>query len=140
MIPTPTSFPISNSHRVALFLPEQPRDDFDRLEELAANGLRATRTALQVLKAMPHQSDRSLTANLAELTKSLEMRRLLNDRFIEAASGILCHLSQGAFQEATRKQIERATHNLTEAVDLANHVRDLLAAERDVGWHRGIRD
>ena len=65
MIPTPTSFPISNSHRVALFLPEEPRDDFDRLEELTANGLRATRTALQTLKAMPHQSDRSLTTNLA---------------------------------------------------------------------------
>ena len=140
MIPTPTSFPSSNSHRVALFLPEQSRDDFDRLEELAANGLRATRTALQTLKAMPHQSDRSLAADLAELTRSLEMRRLLNDRFIDAASSVLCHLPQGAFQEATPEQIERAIHDLTEAVDLANRVRDLLAAERDVGWHRGIRD
>ncbi len=140
MIPTPTSFPSGNSHRVALFLPEQPRDDFDRLEELTADGLRAARNALQTLKALPDESGRSLAADLAELTRSLELRRLLNDRFIAAASGVLCHLSQGAFQEATLEQIERAIHDLTEAVDLANRVRDLLAAERDVGWHRGIRD
>jgi len=92
------------------------------------------------VKALPDESGRSLAADLAELTRSLEMRRLLNDRFIDAASGVLCHLSQGAFQEATPEQIERAIHDLTEAVDLANRVRDLLAAERDVGWHRGIRD
>ena len=137
----PNSFPAQNTHRLVMFHPDlPPRDDFDRLEELTANGLRAARNALQTLKALPHQRDRSLTADLVELTRSLEMRRLLNDCFIDAASGVLCHLSQGSFQEATPEQIERATHDLKEAVDLSNRVRDLLAAEHDVGWHRGIRD
>ena len=43
-------------------------------------------------------------------------------------------------EEAFMTNEERAIHDLTEAMDLSDRVRDLLAAERDVGWYRGIRN
>ncbi len=35
---------------------------------------------------------------------------------------------------------DRIAQELGQAIALSNRVRDLLSAERDVGWHRGIRD
>ncbi|MTI01542.1 hypothetical protein [Roseibium sp. RKSG952] len=135
MIPAPTHFPNDNSHRVALFLQPTPRDDFDRLEELTADGLQAACVALDALTSLPMQFDRSTAASLAELQQAVEKRRLLNDRFVDAATELCAQLSD-AEQSGPCAEI---TSGLRQAISLSNRVRDLLAAERDVGWHRGIR-
>ncbi len=136
MIPAPTHFPNDNSHRVALFLQPTPRDDFDRLEELTADGIRSARKALEDLTSLAIQFDRSTMANLAELQQAIEKRRLLNDRFVDAATELCAQLSDAPHADPCAE----IASDLKQAISLSNRVRDLLAAERDVGWHRGIRD
>ncbi len=136
MIPAPTHFPNDNSHRVALFLQPTPRDDFDRLEELTANGLQAARKALEDLASLTRQLDRSTAADVTELRQAVEKRRLLNDRFVDAATELCAQLSDAPHADLCAE----IASNLKKAISLSNRVRDLLAAERDVGWHRGIRD
>jgi len=138
MIPIPTSFPAQNNHRVALFLPEQPRDDFDHLEELTANGLSAARNALRLLQELKFQEDRALYANIAELRETLEQRRLLNDQFRTIAASLLRGLGLQDSDEGTKETLYEIKCDLKEALNLSHRVSDLLAAERDVGWHRGI--
>lgn len=140
MIPAPTNFPTGNSHRVALFLPEQAGTDFDRLEDLTADGLRLARSACQQLTASGYQFDRHTTANIQELTSAVEKRRLLNDRFVDVAHALIEELSQEGDSSESGEVFPQIVEDLKEAVDLSNRVRDLLAAERDVGWHRGLSD
>lgn len=134
----PSNFPTQNNHRVVLFLPEQSRDDFDHLEELAANGLRAARNALRSLEELKLREDRALYANIAELRETLEQRRLLNDQFRTIAASLLRRLGLQDPDEGTTEPLDQIMRDLQEALSLSHRVSDLLAAERDVGWHRGI--
>jgi hypothetical protein len=136
MFPMPTNFPTQNNHRVALFFPEQSRDDFDRLEELTANGLRAARNALRMLQELKPQEDRVLNANIAELRETLEQRRLLNDQFRAIAASLLRRLGLQDPDEGTTEPLDQIMRDLQEALSLSHRVSDLFAAERDVGWHR----
>ncbi|WP_167685668.1 hypothetical protein [Parasedimentitalea denitrificans] len=88
----PTNVPTQNNHRVALFFPEQSRDDFDSLEELTAKGLRAARSALEGLQDLSIQNDRGLFADLVELRTALNRRRLLSEQFRNTAASLLLHL------------------------------------------------
>lgn len=133
MIPIPPSFPQNNSHRVALFHEPTPRDDFDRLEELTANGLRAARSALEMITASEVAFDRRRAANIAELRQAVEQRRLLNDRFVETARAIHNDLEQADRSELSGLSVRQVIQDLRDAISLSNRVRDLLAAERDVG-------
>lgn len=140
MIPAPTNFPNDNSHRVALFLQPTERDDFDRLEELTADGLQAARKALEDITNLQVQFDGATISNLAELRQAVEKRRLLNDRFVDAATALRTQLADMEHLEACPEVFDRIAQELRQAIALSNRVRDLLSAERDVGWHRGIRD
>ncbi|MDP2520909.1 hypothetical protein [Shimia thalassica] len=138
MIPTPTSFPAQNNHRIGLFLPEQAKDDFDRLEELTADGLKLARATVKPLKKCQHSVERRISANIVELLTSVEKRRLLNDRFREAANGIVeCFESQD-IDGLDADIIRQVIVDLKKACEISHRVCDLLAAEKDVGWHRGI--
>lgn len=136
MIPIPSNFPQNNSHRVALFHEPAPRDDFDRLEELTANALRAARNACEMIAQVVF--DRRQAANIAELRQAVEQRRLLNDRFVETARAIHNDLEQADRSELIGLSVGQVTQDLRDAISLSNRMRDLLAAERNVGWHRGI--
>jgi len=138
MFPMPSNFPTQNNHRVVLFLPEQSRDDFDHLEELTANGLHAARDALQSLQELKLQEDRALYADIAELGETLEQRRLLNDQFRTIAASLLRRLGLQDPDKGTTEPLDQIMRDLQEALSLSHRVSDLLAAERDVGWHRGI--
>ncbi|WP_270733106.1 hypothetical protein [Shimia sp. Alg240-R146] len=140
MIPAPTHFPNDSSHRVALFLKPAERDDFDRLEELTADGLQAARKAVEDLTNLQIQFDRTATANLTELQQAVEKRRLLNDRFVDAANALRTQLAGMEHPEDCAEVFDRIAQELGQAIALSNRVRDLLSAERDVGWHRGIHD
>jgi hypothetical protein len=133
----PTNFPTQNNHRVVLFFPEQSRDDFDRLEELTANGLRAARNALRLLQELKLPGDRALHANIAEFGEALEQRRLLNDQFRTIAASLLQRLGLQDPDEGTTETLDQIMRDLQEALSLSHRVSDLLASERDVGWHRG---
>ncbi|SMP37186.1 hypothetical protein [Shimia sagamensis] len=140
MLPIPTNIPTQNNHRVALYLPDQSQSDFDRLEDMTADGLAAARRALCAMKHWQNPTNRALLAEVAELTNSVAKRRLLNDRFCDAASAVIAHMSHGCFEAEPGADAGQITHDLNQALHLSNRVRDLLAAERDVGWHRGMRD
>ena len=132
----PTNFPTQNNHRVVLFLPEQSRDGFDRHEELTANGLRAARNTLRLLQELNLREDRALYVNITELREKLEQRRLLNDHFRTTAASLLRGLGLQDPEEGTTKPLDQIRHDLQEVLSLSHRVSDLLAAERDVGWHR----
>ncbi|NIZ63377.1 hypothetical protein DL239_20645 [Sedimentitalea sp. CY04] len=138
MLPIPTNFPTQNNHRVALFFPEQSRDDFDRLEELTANGLRAARSALEGLQDLSIQNDRGLFADLIELRATLERRRLLNDQFRITAASLLRRLEHIELSDNDTAGLDQIIRDLNDAHNLSHRVCDLLSAEQDVGWHRGV--
>ncbi len=140
MIPAPTHFPNDSSHRIAVFLQPTERDDFDRLEELTADGLQAARKALEDITNLQVQFDGATISNLAELRQAVEKRRLLNDRFVDAANALTTQLADMEHLEDCPEIFDRIAQELGQAIALSNRVRDLLSAERDVGWHRGIRD
>ncbi len=132
----PSNFPTQNNHRVVLFFPEQSRDDFDHLEELTANGLRAARNAMRFLQELKLREDRALHANIAELGETLEQRRLLNDHFRSIVASLLRRLGLQDPGEGTTEPLDQIMHDLQEALCLSHRVSNLLAAERDAGWHR----
>ncbi|TLP61341.1 hypothetical protein FEE96_13920 [Parasedimentitalea maritima] len=135
----PTNVPTQNNHRVALFFPEQSRDDFDRLEELTANGLRAARSALEGLQDLSIQNDRGLFADLVKLRTVLERRRLLSDQFRNTAASLLLRLEHIELSDNDTAGLDQIIRDLNDAHNLSHRVCDLLSAEQDVGWHRGIR-
>ncbi len=116
------------------------RDDFDRLEELTADGIRSARKALEDLRSLAIQFERSTAAGVTELRQAVEKRRLLNDRFVDAAYALKTQIADMEHPEDCAEIFDRIAQELQQAISLSNRVRDLLAAERDVGWHRGIRD
>ncbi|MCP4826729.1 MAG: hypothetical protein GY892_21825, partial [Shimia sp.] len=133
MILAPTNFPNDNSHRVALFLQPTERDDFDRLEELTADGLQAARKALEDITNLQVQFDGATISNLAELRQAVEKRRLLNNRFVDAATALRTQLADMEHLEDCPEVFDRIAQELRQAIALSNRVRDLLSAERDVG-------
>ncbi|WP_235841955.1 hypothetical protein [Cereibacter johrii] len=76
----PTMIPTQNNHRVVRFSGDTPPRDFERLEELAADGMAAARAALALMPALPTHLFNGLHSGLEALVPHIERRRLLNDR------------------------------------------------------------
>lgn len=140
MFPIPTSFPANNSHRVALFLPDQPRDDFNRLEELTADGLHAARCAYLELEDWAPQFESTPAEHVRCFGEILQKRCLLSDAFFDVACALTDHLSREVLQGTAPEEFGQIYRDLQEALKLANRVLDLLAAERDIRRHRETRD
>ena len=64
--------------------------------------------------------------------------RVLAHDFREDVSEILIHLDQA--EPGNSDDMVDMHTTLTLALTLSQRVADLLAAERDIGWHRGIRN
>ena len=140
MIPEPTSFPVGNSHRVAHFFPQQPVRDFERLEEILADAIAAAREAMARLDTLPQTLWKPIEAEARALRAQIGKRRLLSDDFRHAAEAILRRLARADIPEDAAEIAHLAAHRLRDALNLSHRVADLIAAERDIGWHRGIRD
>ncbi|EGJ22916.1 hypothetical protein RSWS8N_12540 [Cereibacter sphaeroides WS8N] len=138
----PTIIPTQNNHRVVHFSGDMPRGDFERLEELAADGVAAAREALALVPLLPTPLFNALQPQLMALFPHVERRRLLGERareelelFVQEMNRLRPEVSE-AHEEAF-KEIGRL---LLASIDASHRVADLVAAEQQIGWLRGIRD
>ncbi|ABA81574.1 hypothetical protein GQF56_21725 [Rhodobacter sphaeroides] len=138
----PTLIPAQNNHRVVHFTGNEPPRDFERLEEIAADGIAAARDALALLPLLPTHLFNQLHGVAGELLPHVSDRRLLNGRarqHLEAVVEVInrLRLQVDSEDEALFGEIGR---NIIAALDASNRVADLLAAEKEIGWLRGIRE
>ncbi len=135
MVSMPNVFPAKNAHRIVHFSPDRIVD-FDRLEDLLADAIRAAHAAMNALDELPWEDWKPVETWRRELVKKLEARRILNDDFRHSAQMILQELAK---RESTEPQsLDYVVRRLRDALNGSLRVADLLAAENDIGWHRGI--
>lgn len=132
----PSSFPGQNTHRHVVFTAEAQPDEFARLEIAAADAIAAARAALRAFEADPI-ADGTLKAEFRVLADFVVKRRVLGEDFVELAEEMVQHLAQIG-SETPSDQIASIQRLLADALALSRRVLDLLAAERDIGWRRGI--
>lgn len=138
MIPAPTSFSAGTSHRVVHFFPEAT-SDFDRVEDLLADALGAAREAVSMGHRLDYGSFKPVQRWLEDIQKQVDLGRLLNDDFRRAAGAVVDSLRENQPSPDAGDAQEAMLDRLADAVRLSYRVSDLLAAEKDIGWHRGIR-
>lgn len=56
-----------------------------------------------------------------------------------AIEEMLRQLARAEANDTTAPLLDRLMRRLRDALEGSHSVADLLAAERDIGWHRGIR-
>ncbi|PWR04041.1 hypothetical protein DKT77_03060 [Meridianimarinicoccus roseus] len=132
----PGSIPTQNTHRLVVITAQAHPDEFARLEMSTADALAAARAALAAYHADPI-ADPALQPVIRALDDVIGRGRVLGPAFHDLADEALRYLSQieADTMSATLCAIQRP---LGEALTLALRLSDLLAAEREIGWHRGI--
>ncbi|PTR11635.1 hypothetical protein [Cereibacter azotoformans] len=138
----PTLIPTQNNHRVVHFIGNEPQRDLERLEEIAADGIASARDGLALVPLLPTHLFNPLHDVTHSLLPYVTDRRLLNGRarqqletFVEAMNRLRLQVNEE--DEALFDEIGR---NVVAALDASNRVADLLAAEREIGRLRGIRE
>jgi hypothetical protein len=141
----PTQYPGQNTHRIVLFHPDGGKCDFDRIEDIGADAINAGRTACALIQVLHHEVVRPIYSRVIAIQTHLDKRRVLNADYLNLAAIILRHLEGFAdsnpdlvISGEESNRIANAAAQLREAIALSNRVLDLLAAEKDVGWHRGL--
>ena len=133
----PTSFPAQNTHRHVVFRSEAEPDEFARMEMMTADAIKHARTAVKIGKEIGDTEGRAFRCAVENLGNYVVKGRVLGNGFREDVSELLVHLDQAA---GTPDQlVSEMSAALRLAIALSQRVADLLAAERDVGWHRGFR-
>lgn len=135
----PSSIPTQNNHRLILVNAEAEPDDFTRLEVLTADAIAHARTASEAGKAICTIGNRAFQYALQELAEHVAKRRVLSNAFLETVDEVLGHLER-ALEGQPDTIAPGMSEDLKRSIALSRRVTDLLAAERDVGWHRGIRE
>ncbi len=135
----PTSFPTQNTHRVVLFQPDAIRPDFERLEDICADAVAAARTAFEATDRLPHPLFKLIERPLATLAEAVSRRRVLSDDYRFALGDMLRALAAAEIGDAEADLHYLLCTALRDALNLSNRVSDLLAAEKDIGWQRGMR-
>ncbi len=133
----PTSFPVQNTHRHVVFRAEAEPDEFARVEMMTADAIKHARTALKIGKKISDTEGRAFRYAVDNLGNYVVKGRVLGNGFREDVSELLIHMDQAA--GAPDQLMSDMSAALGLAMALSQRVADLLAAERDVGWHRGIR-
>ncbi|MCB1335966.1 MAG: hypothetical protein KDK10_00395 [Maritimibacter sp.] len=136
MIPEPSSFASGSSHRVALF--PQPTSDFEKLEDMLADAIGAARDAVQHAPMLDYECFKPLQTWMADIEKCIDQGRLLSPDFRRPCDAALSSLRKNQPSADAASAHEHMTNGLATALQLSYRVSDLLAAERDIGWHRGV--
>ena len=140
MTAAPHHIAATNTFRLVHHTQDEQARDFDRIEDLLADGLAAARAALEALELLPHEMLKPIETWHRAVTEQVGRRRLLNDQFRGDAEEILRRLARIDVAEADARAHDAVLRRLRDAVNLSHRVADLLAAEKDIGWHRGFRD
>ncbi|MGP3699708.1 hypothetical protein [Rhodobacter sp. NSM] len=138
----PTTIPAQNNHRVIHFSGDAPRPDFERLEELAADGVAAARRAMALVALLPTHLFNPLQEQLKMLSPHIRRRRLLSERAWEELQlfvGELVRLQPQGPDEGA-EPVAEIGRLMRDALDASHRVADLVAAEREIAWLRGVRE
>jgi|GEM_PF-2777239 len=132
----PRSHSNQNTHRLVVITAEAQPDEFARLEITTADALAAARDALRAFEAEP-VSDRPLQSTMRGMNELVGKGRVIGTSFQDLATDALQCIESTATEQGS-DQLTRTELALRKALALSQRVSDLLAAERDIGWHRGI--
>lgn len=138
MLVTPNTFPSQNNHRIALFQPDIARSDFDRIEDIGANAIASARCALSQLEQLPHATLKPIDSLIRTIRTGVDQRRVLTEDFRHDALLVLKHLVREDCSEDISSDLDQSIRCLRDALNYSHRVQDLLAAERDIGRHRGL--
>ena len=125
----------ASDHRIVLFH-QGSQPDFERLEDLTADAIRAARLGTECLAELPHDLTKPLRTYIKILADAVGNQRVLSDDFRHAAGSVLGALDSADTTGGVPARVELATRHLHDALAISHRVSDLLAAERDIGWHR----
>jgi hypothetical protein len=139
MTSNPFRIPSDNSHRIILHQPDRRQTDFERLEDIGADALGAARAALGAMTDLPYELFKPLQFHERVLRDAVKQRRMVGQEFRDAVDHLLEAASDLPDDDTARETVQRLIQCLTEALAMSHRVADLLAAERDIGLHRGIR-
>lgn len=125
---------ISNKHHLTI---ETRATDFERVEDIGADAIRATRTALEWCSRLSGDEAHDFRREIADLRQIVERRSALTRdgrHSLRAFRTILLAQGQDG-PDATPSPLVAA---LSQAFAGSERVADLVAAERHVGHCRGI--
>lgn len=132
----PTSYPQGNTHRLVVHQPDQASTEFERIEDLLADGLRHLRRALAV-HDLPTEAGLALEPHARRVRELvLSKRRLLSDDTRHLVGAHLEAARRCAGEHSSTPALNGLIEALAAALEASEWVADLLAAERDVAWHR----
>lgn len=132
----PSSFSTANTHRVLLLQPDIAQGDFGRIEDLLADGLSKVRLALKRMQEIG--GDHVLALQPAEhaLRQALEKRRLLTSDMRHAIARWCQDAHRAIRLHGPDPVVASVRGLLDDALAASDRVLDLLAAERELEWHR----
>lgn len=110
--------------------------DLDRLEEILAEGYAAIREAVARLAALPPDLAVPLEAEARAVRDAFVKHRLLSADCRNAIRRWLTKADLHVGSRDSNRTIARVRDLLNEAQGASDRVLDLLAAEREVRWHR----
>lgn len=125
----------NNKHHITL--DHKQATDFERIEDIGADAIRATRRALHWCDLITGDAAVLLRRELADLRDIVERRSAMTRdarMSLRAFRDALMAQGQGG-PDTTLAPLTAALHD---AIDASERVADLLAAERHVGRCRGI--
>ena len=133
----PTAFAQGNTHRVVVYEPDRALPAFERLEDTLADGLHAARRALSI--ELPVEAHRVLEPTARVLRDHiLDKRRLLSQQCRHDLGYYLVLARRWIAAHGAMPEVDAVVAGLEEALEASHRVSELLGAERDIGWHRGI--
>lgn len=134
MFHPPTRFSTGSDHRIVHFFDHKPHSDHDRLEDILADARASSRGAMAALNELPHDG---VVGWRHDLTRQAMSERLLGGDFKLVAERALHMLSEQDPKTETLEHGE-ARRLLRDALEKAQRVADLLAAEREIGDFRNL--
>lgn len=138
MVPSPSIWPSTNVHRVAVFQPDL-HVDVEKIETTLADAIGSARAAITAMYDLRYETVKPLALSRRVLTEKVEARRILNDDFRHHAKDLLSRLAKVDPEEEDGHALDIVMRGLRDALEGSHRVADLLAAERDVEWHRRAR-
>lgn len=131
-------FSVSENRRIYHHQPDLRSTDFDRVEDIGADALGAAREALLAIEALPYPLFKPIQSQTRALRDAVLDRKVLNDRFRDTVVDLQRALAGAEVDEGSHAAVEQIIKRLREALRASHRVSDLLAAEQEIGFHRGI--
>lgn len=118
-------------------LEQSPATDFERLEDIGASAIWASRIALASADALDGNTAHALRRELAELRKIVDDRSALSNNARQSLQNLALGL-QARLNAESVEAVGSVLKAVIDCVTASERVADLLAAERHIGRCRGI--